>query len=140
MGWPLPFFLQAHFKQLSRLKTSNDRIIVTEKDIEAAYNNILQTTQALRTWEERLQEQLNSEDAFYCKAILTKLCSNNKGFSRKQIFPILYKRINDKDKAEEKLNFCLKLLERDGYILFQDNSYSFRSPLLRDYWYNIKVR
>jgi AAA+ ATPase superfamily predicted ATPase len=140
MGWPLPYFLQAHFKQLSRLKISLNGSQVTEQDIETAYNNILQNTQALRTWEERLDEQLSSDDAFYCKAILTRLCSNNKGFSRKQLYSILYKRLNDADKSEEKLNFCLRLLDRDGYIIFQENFYSFRSPLLRDYWYNLKIR
>ncbi|HWK02153.1 MAG TPA: ATP-binding protein [Puia sp.] len=140
MGWPLPYFLQAHFKQLNRLKADGNRNVITDEDIEIAYSNILQHTQALRTWEERLDEQLSPDDAFYCKAILTKLCKNNKGFSRRPLFTILYQRINDTDKCETKLNFCLRLLDRDGYILFHDSSYSFRSPLLRDYWYNLKVR
>lgn len=140
LGWPLPFFLQLIFKQLKRIKGPHFPKLITKQDVEDAYSRILQETPALKTWEERLQLQLNGDDASHCKAILTHISQDRKGVTRRQLFSILYKRINDSDKCEDKLSHYIKLLERDGYLLFHADRYSFRSPLLRDYWYNLRVR
>ncbi len=141
IGWPLPFFLQAHFKELNRIKSRQQNNAVTEDDIKQAYQNILKNTTALKTWEERLNEQLTDDDATYCKVILTNICKSKKGLSRKKLFDQLYTRINNTDKCNDKLGFCLKLLERDGYIIYEtDKNYVFRSPLLRDFWHDLKVK
>jgi len=140
IGWPLPFFLQAHFKQLSRLKNSHGNKNVTDTDINQAYLNIPENTPSLRSWEERLDMQLSAEESVCCKALLTAICKAKKGVKREKLFDTLYALIEDVDRCEGKLIFCLNLLERDGYILFNERVFVFRSPLLRDYWYKIKVK
>lgn len=45
----------------------------------------------------------------------------------------------DVSKVEEVdylLSKVLEMLENDGYILKKDSIRTFRSPLLRDYWFN----
>ena len=45
----------------------------------------------------------------------------------------------DSSKIEEfdfTLSKVLEMLENDGYILKKDSLRVFRSPLLRDYWFN----
>jgi hypothetical protein len=45
----------------------------------------------------------------------------------------------DASKVEEVdyiLSKVLEMLENDGYILKMDSIRTFRSPLLRDYWFN----
>lgn len=44
------------------------------------------------------------------------------------------------EKVKDKAAFLLKMLEKDGYILSNDKKYAFRSPLLRVYWYNSRVK
>lgn len=140
MGWPLPFFLQAHFKQLHRLIGRKSNLTIADEDIKQAYQNIIKDTAALKTWEERLDEQLNATDAHCCKTLLTGICRTPKGMTRKKLYDLVYPLTNDTAKCENMLAFCLKLLERDGYLICEERYYAFRSPLLRDFWYDLKVK
>lgn len=140
IGWPLPFFLQAHFKQLKRLCGKGGFKAITGREVRQAYADIVDNTPPLRSWEERLDEQLKPEDSACCKLLLTAICRDKKGIRRKQLLDILYSRSPDPEQNEVRLSFCLKILERDGYLVCDTRCYSFRSPLLRDYWYKIKVK
>jgi AAA+ ATPase superfamily predicted ATPase len=141
IGWPLPYFLQAHFKQLRRLKAEQLGTVITQLEIENAYDKILQDNQSLRTWEERLDDQFDELESRRCKLILTGLCKAKKGLQRKKLFDILYTTYGeDSTKCANGLGQLLGILENDGYIILAGTNYAFRSPLLRDYWYKIKVK
>jgi hypothetical protein len=46
-------------------------------------------------------------------------------------------KIQDEEKAETVLNKLLNMLKNDGYIMYNlEAKYTFRSPLLRDFWFN----
>lgn len=140
MGWPLPYFLQLHFKQLKRLKRSALTAPITSDNLQHAYKNIIADLPALKTWEERLHEQLNAQEVTSCKTLLKALCQSKKGLSRKNLFTLLYPAFNDTEKCEDSLSFSLDLLIRDGYLIENNRKYGFRSPLLRDFWYSVKVK
>jgi hypothetical protein len=50
--------------------------------------------------------------------------------------------MGDTEKAETILKDLLEKLKNDGYIMFdgKGRKYVFRSPLVRDFWYNGFVR
>lgn len=140
LGWPLPYFLQAHFKQLKRIKRDSIDQQIQQQEIELAYENIVRDTSSLKTWEERLDEQFAPIQTAQCKLILRNLCQHKKGLTRKKIFDLIYPEIGDREKCDDTVAFLIGVLDRDGYIIEINGYYSFRSPLLRDFWYKMKVR
>jgi len=138
IGWPLPFFLQAHFGQLRRLLPLDCKF-VTKQMIEEAYRALVQNVLALKTWDERLGMQIpDLEDM--CRKVLKLLSKYRKGLTRSNLFGALYKTGDNLDVLEVKLSRCLTLLRHDGYLIIIGESYAFRSPLLRDFWYDRYVK
>lgn len=69
---------------------------------------------------------------------MKSLSTRTAGMERDAMLDIL---MTDQDvsKVEEVdylLSKVLEMLENDGYILKKDSIRTFRSPLLRDYWFN----
>ena len=76
------------------------------------------------------------------RLILKALASAPSGLSRDTLLDILMTgqespKIEETDYALSKV---LRMLENDGYILKKDSIRVFRSPLLRDYWFNTFVQ
>lgn len=89
----------------------------------------------LNTWSERLVEYRELERP--ARIILKALCSDKSGIDRVGLFNILMTG-QDTTKADDidlMLSHVLEMLENDGYLLRKGSIRTFRSPLLRDYWY-----
>ena len=91
-------------------------------------------------WDDRLSDF--PEDEKYARLLLNKLSKSQDGASRSVLQSLIFKETNDADKAGSIITLLLKRLTNDGYLMFdtQSNKYVFRSPLLRDFWYNKFVR
>ena len=68
--------------------------------------------------------------------ILNELSRVKNGKRKNHLYDLVNSELNDVEKTDEIFKPLLKLLETDGYIINNDDKYSFRSPLLKDYWYN----
>ena len=130
LHWNIPFFIQLLF---AKLDDGYDGAI-SKEDIEAAYIELC-SENSLKSWSERLDEYREMEKP--ARIILNALSERKNGLKRDTL---LNKLMTGKDPAlaEEMdltLSKVLDMLENDGYLLRKDNLRTFRSPLLRDFWY-----
>lgn len=133
LGWNLPYFIQIYFSKINQLIKIYDKNIDNEA-FDQAYTNLINEKE-LNTWDERLREYNELEQ--YARLLLKNLSKVKEGESRNNLQNMLYPKINDEEKTENVLNKLLYMLKNDGYIM--DNieaRYTFRSPLLRDFWFN----
>lgn len=136
IGWLLPYFIQILFSKFNHLIQVNEKSISTET-VDEAYNQLI-NEKHLNTWEERLNEY--NELEIYARELLKKLSVNKTGESRDVLFAFLNSKIKDVDKTETVINKLLYMLKNDGYLIDDETKYAFRSPLLRDFWFNRFVK
>ncbi len=133
----LPFFLQIAFAKIYEL-ANVEQCAINAALVERAYAEILEENH-LNTWIERLKEQYGEleADAFL---LLRHTCQEKDGVKRDNLLPLLQKKYNDPDKAEDRLSSLLYMLKNDGYLVEEAGLYYFRSPLIRDFWFNRFVK
>lgn len=123
IGWNIPFFIQLI---LSRLTIGK----VTKKDIDTAYEGLLQTG-SFDTWNERLDKEYGKNKST-SKLILQYLCVHVDGKMRDEIINYIHAAYPEMDSYE--FGLLMRTLITDGYLVNDSGRYKFRSPLLRDYW------
>lgn len=131
LHWNIPYFIQIIFSKL--LEEYNGEI--NRGNIDSAYDKLC-SENYLNTWSERLVEYMEYE--IPARQILKSLSINPLGLDREKMFDILMTGQNTSsfDEVDHMLSKVLEMLENDGYILKKGGIRVFRSPLLRDYWYN----
>lgn len=136
LGWLLPYFIQILFFKFYHLVKVEDREIAIET-VDEAYN-LLTSEKHLNTWEERLKEYNQLE--IFARELLKRLSNNKEGESRSVLFSFLNAKINDEDRTDSILSNLLNMLQNDGYLIEEELKYTFRSPLLRDFWFKRFVK
>lgn len=133
LGWNLPYFIQILFSNINQLVKIHNKSICNETTDEA-YNNLI-NEKHLNTWAERLNEY--NDFVPFANILLKHLSGISAGESRDNLYNLLFNKINDTDKTETILSKLLYMLKNDGYLInTQENKYTFRSPFLRDFWFN----
>jgi uncharacterized protein len=134
----LPYFIQVLFGKINEL-VETEELTADIALVERAYNTIIEETH-FNTWDERLKEQYGAikSDAYL---LLRHICQERGGSKRENLI-VLLNRVygSDTEKAEEHLSKLLYMLKNDGYLMEENGLYYFRSPLIRDFWYNRFVR
>ena len=128
--WHLPFFIQILVEKINFLICVEGKQLSNDT-IDEAYKCLIAENH-FNTWDERLGEYDELKDN--ARKIL-KLCSVPVGRSRDELLSNLS--VNE---AETILAKLLYMLQNDGYIMEDNGKYIFRSPLLRDFWFNRYVR
>lgn len=129
--WNIPYFIQIIFSNLAEDYEGK----ITQEDIDAAYRKLC-SENYLSTWSERLVEY--GEYELPARQILKLLATLPEGIEREGMLNNLMTG-QDASKIESvdyTLSKVLAMLENDGYIMKKDALRMFRSPLLRDYWFD----
>jgi len=134
--WHLPFFIQILVEKINYLVCIENRHLSNDT-IDEAYNRLI-TEKHFNTWDERLKEYHDFEDN--ARKVLKLCVSPNDGRSRDDLLINFSARKSDKEKIEVMLSELLEMLKNDGYLTEHDGKYIFRSPLLRDFWYERYVK
>lgn len=131
VGWPAPYYLQLVFHELRNLKGP-----ITLADVDRTIEDLLgpQHRNYFDYWRQRLFEELGRPVAEYAIAILNAACHAPDGVARSILSQALASAIAEPDRREEKLRYLLDVLQNDGYLVEEHRRWSFRSPLLREYW------
>ncbi len=131
LHWNIPYFIQVIFSKLSEEYDGE----ITEKSIDIAYDKLCSESY-LSTWSERLSEYGEYEVA--ARQILKLLSTQPAGMERRAMFDVLMtgQAASATENVDYVLSKVLEMLENDGYILKKESIRIFRSPLLRDYWFN----
>lgn len=135
LHWNIPYFIQVIFSKLAEEYEDE----VTKENIDMAYNQLC-SENYLSTWSERLSEY--GEFELPARQLLKTLSTQPSGMDREAMLNVLMTG-QDVSRVEEMdylLSKVLEMLENDGYILKNASIRVFRSPLLRDYWFNKYVQ
>lgn len=129
--WNIPYFIQIIFSNLA--EDYADKI--TREDIDTAYRKLC-SENYLSTWSERLVEY--GEYELPARQILKLLAIRPEGMEREGMLNNLMTGQNSSkiEAVDYTLSKVLAMLENDGYIMKKDALRMFRSPLLRDYWFD----
>lgn len=130
LHWNIPYFIQILFSKL----LYNYAGPVSRNDIDNAYGELCSES-FLSTWSERLVEYRELERP--ARLVLNALAANKPGLRRENLLDILMTNQDPARAMEIDLNLSnvLEMLENDGYLFRMGPVRTFRSPLLRDYWY-----
>ena len=133
----LPFFLQLIFEKIKYLHEVED-VVPDENIVNKAYEQLCRGDH-FNTWIERINLQYGdlSNSAL---GLLSQICQAKTGLERTSLLNHLIGRNPDSEKAENDLSRLLYMLSNDGYLSEEDSLYRFRSPLLRDFWFQRFVR
>lgn len=133
IDWCLPYFIQVLYFNYQNLITSYGKPNDTNT-LDAAYQELIDSKE-LNTWDERLADYQEFEE--YARLLLKNLSKTKPGAKRETLLELLRAKSSDEAKAETYLNKILYMLKNDGYIIdMPKGKYGFRSPLLRDFWFN----
>lgn len=133
LDYCLPFFLQIIFEKiryLGEIEKKNMEIGI----VETAYTLLIEEKH-FNTWIERINEQYGENKGFSL-LILRHICQEKLGTKRESLTNIITANGLDISKAEDTVGLLLYMLQNDGYLMEENNLYRFRSPLLRDFWFN----
>jgi hypothetical protein len=135
LDYIIPFFLQIIFNKIHYCIVV-ENIAINEDIVDLAYNQLVEENH-FNTWIERIEKQYgNYNNAAFL--LLKHACQERSGTVREQFINILAGA--GMDEPEEKVMRCLYMLQNDGYLIEESKSYRFRSPLLRDFWFNRFVK
>jgi hypothetical protein len=131
VGWPAPYYLQLVFHELRSVTGA-----ISQADVDRAIEDLLgpQHRNYFDYWRQRLFEELGLLDAGYAIAVLNAACHAPDGVPRPILSQVLAPAIGEPGMREEKLRYLLDVLQNDGYLVEENRRWSFRSPLLREYW------
>ena len=130
LHWNIPYFIQIIFAKISEEYEGE----VNRTIIDAAYDSLC-SENYLSTWSERLSEYGEYEKP--ARMLLKQLSTLPSGMERTSLLNVMMTGENpsELESVDYNLSKVLEMLENDGYILKRGSIRTFRSPLLRDYWY-----
>lgn len=132
IGWQLPYFIQLFYSKIIYSKQVEDQPL-TEATVQGVYKKLI-SEKHLNTWDERLKDYGILETN--ARLVLNRLCRIPTGEKRELLETALVARIDDSDERKKVLSQLLYMLANDGYLAENDGRYIFRSPLIKDFWYN----
>lgn len=130
--WKLPYFIQLFFNKLVSNKERNNGKEF-EENCTMIFREIIQEHE-LDTWSERLAAYGADEKA--ARTLLSYLCQPDHKSERSFLEEVIKDKIPEQADVKEKYAVIKRMLETDGYIIQDENGIHFRSPIIREFWFN----
>lgn len=130
--WKLPYFIQLFFNKLVSNKERNNGKEL-EENCTMIFREIIQEHE-LDTWSERLAAYGADEKA--ARTLLSYLCQPDHKSERSFLEEVIKDKISEQADVKEKYAVIKRMLETDGYIIQDENGIHFRSPIIREFWFN----
>jgi len=130
LDWYLPFFIKILVEKVNSLV--DEKRHLSREVIDEAYKLLIKGIQ-FNTWIDRLKLYDELQDT--AKTIL-KLCVSPRGRSRNDLLINLSAKKSEREKVDRNLSQVLRMLINDGYLTEHKRKYIFRSPLIKDFWYD----
>lgn len=134
--WKLPFFIQLFFKSYIAKKGT-----YKSESIEEIVNKIfheISVNHQLFTWSERLSGY--GKDEKIARKLLNYFCLPKHRSDRDHLEGLIAQEVAPDDDPRERYAIVKQMLESDGYIVQDTKGIHFRSPIIREFWYNKYVR
>jgi hypothetical protein len=128
VGWLIPYYLQLLFSAVRDLGVATPDV----ETVERAYAGLLANHHKgyFDPWYQRLRDELGPVDEAHALALLEAAAKDSKGAPTS----VLHECLRSRGASHELTRYLLDVLVNDGYLVVVEERWSFRSPLLRDYW------
>lgn len=124
---PIPYYIQLIIEECDKILFERNTPELSIEVIDQAFDKVIKDDSNFHDWDARLKISLKEKYTF-AKDILTD-CAHNTTISAAKIYNFAKKR-----KQEDGYMDIIRMLEKDGYIIAEDQNFSFLSPLLRQWW------
>jgi len=128
-----PYFLQLMFLKINFLHTIESKPL-DDLIVEIGFKELTEEKH-FNTWIERIEEQYGDLKN-YAFSMLSHICLEKTGTKRTSLENIISKTIQDQEEVQKIVSKLLYMLKNDGYLIEENGLHGFRSPLLREFWYN----
>ncbi|NOZ35739.1 MAG: AAA family ATPase [Chlorobi bacterium] len=123
----LPYFVQLMIQEVDRIAYDREIFDNDKSIIETAYINVIKNTSNFADWTKRLKDYSGKNYSFI-DLILTCIAHKNQ-LTIQEIYDIAVKQ-----KKTEDYKDLIDELVKDGYLIENENVYTFLSPFIKDYW------
>ena len=125
-----PYFLNLMLDEIDKAAKKQGvlEIIITEKEINAAFDTIVKSSGYFKDWKKRLEDYMPKKDFLFVNEILTHIAHKDT-----ISIQIIYDKAKKYNKETDYMDFISDLSE-DGYITEYDGAYQFISPFLKSFW------
>ncbi len=130
IGWLIPFHLQLLFSKFREIHEQTRRPL-GPADVDVAMESLLAERKDFDGWRERLDRELGATDAAVARAVLT-VCARDPAGATPETLRAMNPVVSAG--AEQRLEFILRALATDGYLVEHAGRMRFQSPLLREFW------
>ena len=130
LGRAIPFFIQLIIEKCDDLLYDARRPDLTKEDIDLAWTTILKEHKHFSDWDERLEDYF-PDDYPFLNEVLT-LCAHTQTSPIQELYNLAVK--HDKELSYKGL--IDDVLIKDGYLLQEATTFTFVSPMLREWWKN----
>lgn len=124
----VPYFINLMLDEINNVAVRKNDILISEADIDIAFENIIKNNDYFSDWKKRLSDYLPKEDFKFVNEILKHIAHRNQITIQE-----IYNKAEIFDKTEDYMSF-VRDLTQDGYIVENDNKYIFISPFLKEFW------
>ena len=138
LGWLSPYFLNLLLDEavkagVARLEGNRVQARqLQQDDIDLGYERVVSVGSRFDQWYQRL---IDMKDANMALAVLAAVaCSRTGTLIRGGLRARLHKLDADPTRRSRRLDSILMVLSEEGYLIQNEDSVQFLSPLLRDYW------
>ncbi len=129
ISYPIPYFINLMLDEINRQAKKQKLPKIDKKDIDEAFDRVIQNNDYFKEWKNRLVDYYPQEDFDFMNEILTFIAHRDK-INIKQLYNLAIKH----NKSFNYMDFVDDLL-RDGYILrTADDDFIFVSPFLSAFW------
>jgi hypothetical protein len=137
IGWKIPFFIQLFFKKFMEARAIRPEDTLSQL-IDGIFEQVT-SEQQLFTWSERLAGYGRYEAA--ARTLLNYLCLPEHQSERAYLESIVVHDSEGIGTPKEVYAEVKQMLDNDGYLVTnQAGDISFRSPIIRQYWFNKYMR
>jgi uncharacterized protein len=124
----VPYFINLMLDEINRTAKKKNNSIITPDDIDIAFENVVKNSDHFKDWKNRLFEYMPQEDAHFLNDILIHIAHND-NIGKQKIHDIA----TAHNKVMERMDL-IEELEKDGYIIEQEDKHIFLSPFLKSFW------
>jgi uncharacterized protein len=130
-GYITPYFLNLILDEIDKVAQKNSEPIISNEHIDLALQSNLRNLKHFNDWQKRLRDYMPDADFKFVNEILTHIAHREK-IQIQKIYDIAV----NHNKVIDYMSFIFDLKE-DGYIIehsIDNQTYVFRSPILRAFW------
>lgn len=126
--YSLPYFINLLLNEINIIAKKASNVEVNRAIIDKAFDAVIKNSDYFEEWRNRLFEYFPKEEADFLDEVLTNLAKKG-STNLRQVHDLAIKH-----QQQKKFVSLLDDLEKDGYIVEQNEKYVFVSPFLQAFW------